>query len=337
MTDLDALYAAVLAAPDDDLPRLVYADAIEEAGEGERAEFIRVQCRLAELKPPVDVGEVDQGSEQPMIFKRLWPLFMTPRQARGLVVGSWITGELRVSEHGRFKIGGKIERIKWWVERSHVEVVIDVYPTHPHADKIAKLHKRELELLRLAPEWALGVCFDKWYQSNDAAWEDATKARITWCRGFIESITCPWDACAEHLDTIRERHPIRRVTLTTQPVFTWMLTISPSGQDLVEVAGERILVKSGATLVEMLALRWQGIEFVIDDQQWQGIELMNAETIPGVINSPPTVSWNEQSLSPLEAAIRQARDMVMTATLSPPVTSSTPPEHPDPSVPSSRP
>jgi uncharacterized protein (TIGR02996 family) len=35
--------------PDDDAPRLVYADWLEENGDAERAEFIRVQCRLAQL------------------------------------------------------------------------------------------------------------------------------------------------------------------------------------------------------------------------------------------------------------------------------------------------
>lgn len=44
MTTHDALLAAVRAAPDDDLPRLVMADWLEERGEGERAEFIRVCC-----------------------------------------------------------------------------------------------------------------------------------------------------------------------------------------------------------------------------------------------------------------------------------------------------
>jgi len=38
------LLAAILAAPDDDLPRLVAADWLEERGFAERAELIRVQC-----------------------------------------------------------------------------------------------------------------------------------------------------------------------------------------------------------------------------------------------------------------------------------------------------
>ncbi|MEO2089055.1 MAG: TIGR02996 domain-containing protein, partial [Gemmataceae bacterium] len=47
MTDLDALRLAVLAAPDDDLPRLVYADCAEENGDPEYAAFIRAQIELA--------------------------------------------------------------------------------------------------------------------------------------------------------------------------------------------------------------------------------------------------------------------------------------------------
>src|SRR4051794_25062384 len=38
---------AICRSPDDDAPRLVYADWLEEHGDPERAEFIRVQCALA--------------------------------------------------------------------------------------------------------------------------------------------------------------------------------------------------------------------------------------------------------------------------------------------------
>ncbi|VTU01084.1 leucine-rich repeat-containing protein typical subtype : Leucine-rich repeat-containing protein typical subtype OS=Herpetosiphon aurantiacus (strain ATCC 23779 / DSM 785) GN=Haur_4051 PE=4 SV=1: LRR_7: LRR_6: LRR_6: LRR_6 [Gemmataceae bacterium] len=49
MTDPDALYRAILAAPDDDTLRLVYADAVEEAGDPRRAAFIRTQVQLAHV------------------------------------------------------------------------------------------------------------------------------------------------------------------------------------------------------------------------------------------------------------------------------------------------
>lgn len=53
MSDRSALYHSVLAHPDDDTPRLVYADWLEENGFDEEAEFIRVECRL-ESGSPVD-------------------------------------------------------------------------------------------------------------------------------------------------------------------------------------------------------------------------------------------------------------------------------------------
>ena len=44
MTD-DAFLAAILATPDDDSPRLIYADWLEERGDP-RGELLRVECRL---------------------------------------------------------------------------------------------------------------------------------------------------------------------------------------------------------------------------------------------------------------------------------------------------
>jgi uncharacterized protein (TIGR02996 family) len=43
---LDGLLAAIRAEPDDDTPRLVLADWLDEHGDSARAEFIRVQCEL---------------------------------------------------------------------------------------------------------------------------------------------------------------------------------------------------------------------------------------------------------------------------------------------------
>src|SRR5437870_4931167 len=62
MSDQAALLAAICAHPDDDTLRLVYADWLDEnlpdampspaAGPSARAEYIRVQCRLA--RQPLD-------------------------------------------------------------------------------------------------------------------------------------------------------------------------------------------------------------------------------------------------------------------------------------------
>jgi uncharacterized protein (TIGR02996 family) len=41
---------AILACPDEDAPRLIYADWLEEQGESARASFIRMQCQLARMQ-----------------------------------------------------------------------------------------------------------------------------------------------------------------------------------------------------------------------------------------------------------------------------------------------
>jgi uncharacterized protein (TIGR02996 family) len=51
MSEADALIAAICANPDDDLPRLVYADFVEEHGATELAAFIRAQVQLAQTPP----------------------------------------------------------------------------------------------------------------------------------------------------------------------------------------------------------------------------------------------------------------------------------------------
>jgi len=48
--DEDALLNGIAADPAADLPRLVYADWLEEHGQDLRAEFIRIQCEIAKLE-----------------------------------------------------------------------------------------------------------------------------------------------------------------------------------------------------------------------------------------------------------------------------------------------
>jgi uncharacterized protein (TIGR02996 family) len=47
MSEADALLAAILDNPTDDTPRRIYADWLQEQGQDDRAEFIRVQVELA--------------------------------------------------------------------------------------------------------------------------------------------------------------------------------------------------------------------------------------------------------------------------------------------------
>jgi uncharacterized protein (TIGR02996 family) len=52
MSTTKALLATIIANPQDDTARLVYADWLQENGDEDRAEFIRVQCALAQKRLP---------------------------------------------------------------------------------------------------------------------------------------------------------------------------------------------------------------------------------------------------------------------------------------------
>jgi uncharacterized protein (TIGR02996 family) len=67
MTDADPFLDAIFDNPDDDLPRLVYADWLEEHGEGTYAEFIRLQCAVARLPW--------NGPEATELWKRISPVW----------------------------------------------------------------------------------------------------------------------------------------------------------------------------------------------------------------------------------------------------------------------
>jgi uncharacterized protein (TIGR02996 family) len=70
-----SLEAAVIADAEDDAPRLVYADWLDDHGDPDRAEFIRVQCRLAALSP-AEPGWVDLTERQGELAARLKNRFL---------------------------------------------------------------------------------------------------------------------------------------------------------------------------------------------------------------------------------------------------------------------
>src|SRR5262245_19778622 len=73
--DLAAFLAAIHEAPNDDAPRLVFADWLDENGHPERAEFIRVQVEMKRER--MEHGRVTLRSDelfvrQRAIFRRDW-------------------------------------------------------------------------------------------------------------------------------------------------------------------------------------------------------------------------------------------------------------------------
>lgn len=96
MSDHDALLAAILANPDDDTPRLVYADWLTENGDPDRGEFIRIDVELARTPPTTEADEqhrralLSRRDELLKLHRSAWlapflPHVQDPRFTRGFV------------------------------------------------------------------------------------------------------------------------------------------------------------------------------------------------------------------------------------------------------------
>lgn len=88
-TDQSALLTAVRANLADDAPRLIYADWLDEHGEPDRAEFIRVQCEFA----PITSEQILAWDRQ--LGKRAWlsRVGSLRRRERELLESFWIDDE----------------------------------------------------------------------------------------------------------------------------------------------------------------------------------------------------------------------------------------------------
>ena len=76
MTEHDAFLQSIVANPDDDAPRLIYADWLEEHDQPERAQFIRVQIELAKIG-------------WAMHSRGIWADFWIPEPLRSLDRAAW--------------------------------------------------------------------------------------------------------------------------------------------------------------------------------------------------------------------------------------------------------
>ncbi len=99
MTEDESFLAEIIAAPDDDGPRLVYADWLEERGDP-RAEFIRMQCeeaRLGECKRRTDLRRRAKlflqryGRDWTAELGATGPEFRDPEYHRGFVESATIS------------------------------------------------------------------------------------------------------------------------------------------------------------------------------------------------------------------------------------------------------
>lgn len=178
-----ALIQTIIADPENDTPRMVYADLMEETGQWERAEFIRVQIELAN-RPKIN------------------------RQRFECKICSNVPDEEGLLEHGR----GCYTQSEDGGGSEFIEEAID--------EKAEALRRRERELLsehnRLYPTATNQFI---WAMPANAAATPSPLYSDSWeChRGFVEIISCSWADFAVHAGLILTATPLREVTLTSPP------------------------------------------------------------------------------------------------------------------------
>jgi uncharacterized protein (TIGR02996 family) len=91
--DFEPLVRAVFAAPDDDTPRLVFADFLDENGQPDRAALIRLQCEKRSVKPKSkQLGELTRAEGR--LVGKLRARFVDPLPAS--YSAEFVRGFLRV-------------------------------------------------------------------------------------------------------------------------------------------------------------------------------------------------------------------------------------------------
>ncbi|MCI0704403.1 MAG: TIGR02996 domain-containing protein [Planctomycetia bacterium] len=108
-----ALESAIVAHAEEDTPRLVYADWLDENGDPDRAAFIRVQCRLAEMPPdhPDWVDLIEQHDE--LIARVKWRQDLQPPDPDGFYFDDMEDDEAPVRRGFPYFIDCQLEDYEW--------------------------------------------------------------------------------------------------------------------------------------------------------------------------------------------------------------------------------
>ncbi len=189
MSDRDAFLRTILAAPDDDAPRLVYADWLDDQGEGERAEFIRVQCLLSRL-----IAE-DKNPRRPAGGMELFGY----RMALCRDFKFWAAFLERAEEHGQ-----KCELCA----AGRAREILAAAPFEEWAGDLIG----EGVGVRVTNSSTGSVHHGVWLAAGGVPLID-----FNFVRGLVGEVECDAADWLAHADAILAEHPVREVRLTTWP------------------------------------------------------------------------------------------------------------------------
>jgi uncharacterized protein (TIGR02996 family) len=116
MSAEEAFLQAIYDAPHDDAPRMVFADWLEEHGQAERGDFIRVQCRLAQME--------DDDPRRPELERRERALL----RSHG---AQWKAGDDPHVRYGAFRRGFVVPRLRRLSAREFLRLKPEAFRAAP--------------------------------------------------------------------------------------------------------------------------------------------------------------------------------------------------------------
>ncbi len=194
MTPHDAFLAAIIEHADEDWPRLQFADWLEEHGQPERAEFIRVQCEIAELRlneipPHPNCDCCEAGSMAPhkkWCKSDQWVLKYLSRQYKGDCLR-------------------RRERELWAVA----------------ADEAMQLDE---PLWGIMPRWHIAGWSPNQLHLVKLCVESHPEIHVLYRHGFVECVSCTTDDWLTHGPALVRAAPLREVRLTDRkPISTYRM------------------------------------------------------------------------------------------------------------------
>lgn len=272
MSDSDALLAAILANPDDDAPRLVYADWLDENA-------VDVACGkcngIGYALPPIRGIPVKERIGPDGRIER----YMEPQPP--LIAMHPKCENCNGTGHVSNGLAERAEFIRVQVELARIGECAYEFTSGFAINcgcRPCVLGRRERELLNSPIVGSDGrIYYTAAYAwcgieiRNGHEWSYGSRPPV-YHRGFVHSITCTAADCFANLDEILAGSPIREVRLTTWPEYTplvteadpdgpWIFQGDPAKRQITANEVDGILLNNTTFEMALLAARWQGITF----------------------------------------------------------------------------
>lgn len=204
MSDADALLAAVLTDPAADLPRLTLADFLDDQGESDRAEFIRVQV-AASRDDGCDHGELDRwGGDLSAVVTDCHSCDLWRQMYR--VFDDWPRADLPAA----------VER--WWCESGWWH-----WPDERDTSHVEVMYRRGfvVEVRCTLAAFAGGPCGRCRGSGRVSGYDRNASERCPVCDGTGRTAGIAAD--------LFRRHPVERVALTDRVPAHWTAIGHPYG------------------------------------------------------------------------------------------------------------